>query len=110
MSNQMVKGNTAVVIGAMYAGIPNIPNNTWTHLEFNAYDGVKLINYIELGGKVDAIVLTGGIAYSGYITSEIASMVQFIAPVEIYGGENELESLAENGYGILSGEFEVNWY
>jgi butyrate kinase len=63
-----------------------------------------------VSGKVDAIVLTGGIAYSGYITSEIASMVQFIAPVEIYGGENELESLAENGYGILSGEFEVNWY
>jgi butyrate kinase len=63
-----------------------------------------------VGGKVDAIVLTGGIAYSKYITSEIASMVEFIAPVEVYGGENELESLAENGYGILSGEFEINYY
>jgi butyrate kinase len=63
-----------------------------------------------VSGKVDAIVLTGGIAYSKYITSEIASMVQFIAPVEVYGGENELESLAENGYGILSGEFEINYY
>jgi hypothetical protein len=37
-------------------------------------------------------------------------MVEFIAPVEIYAGENELESLAENGYGILSGEFEVREY
>lgn len=63
-----------------------------------------------VSGKVDAIVLTGGIAYSNYITAEIASMVQFIAPVEVYGGENELESLAENGYGILSGEFEINCY
>ena len=61
-------------------------------------------------GKVDAIVLTGGIAYSGVITSEIASMVSFIAPVEVYAGENELESLAENGYGILDGEFEVKYY
>ena len=61
-------------------------------------------------GKVDAVVLTGGIAYSEYIASEIASMVEFIAPVHVYGGENELESLAENGYGILSGEFEVNYY
>lgn len=63
-----------------------------------------------VSGKVDAIVLTGGIAYSKYISSQIASMVEFIAPVEVYGGENELESLAENGYGILAGEFEVNYY
>lgn len=61
-------------------------------------------------GKVDAIVLTGGIAYSKYITEAISEMVQFIAPVEVYPGENELESLAENGYGILAGEFEVAYY
>ena len=65
---------------------------------------------VVVGGKVDGIVLTGGIAYSNYITSQIASMVEFIAPVEVYAGENELESLAENGYGILSGEFEVKKY
>lgn len=63
-----------------------------------------------VGGKVDGIVLTGGIAHSRYISSQIASMVEFIAPVEVYAGENELESLAENGYGILSGEFEVKEY
>lgn len=61
-------------------------------------------------GKVDAVVLTGGIAYSKYITSAITEMVQFIAPVEVYAGENELESLAENGYGILAGEFDVKYY
>ena len=63
-----------------------------------------------VSGKVDAIVLTGGIAYSKPITAAIAEMVQFIAPVEVYAGENELESLAENGYGILAGEFEVKTY
>jgi butyrate kinase len=63
-----------------------------------------------VSGKVDGIVLTGGIAHSKVITSEIASMVGFIAPVEVYAGENELESLAENGYGILNGEFEVKEY
>ena len=61
-------------------------------------------------GKVDAIILTGGIAHSAYITADIASRVGFIAPVEVYAGENEVESLAENGYGILSGEFEVKEY
>ena len=63
-----------------------------------------------VGGKVDAIVLTGGIAYSSYIANAITEMVQFIAPVEVYGGENELESLAENGYGILAGEFDVKYF
>lgn len=63
-----------------------------------------------VGGKVDAIVLTGGIAHSKDITCDIASRVGFIAPVEVYPGENELESLAENGYGVLSDEFEIKEY
>ena len=61
-------------------------------------------------GKVDAIILTGGIAYSQPITEDIKERVSFIAPVEIYPGENELESLAENGYGIMAGEFEIRYY
>lgn len=63
-----------------------------------------------VSGKVDAIILTGGIAHSKVITSDISERVGFIAPVEVYAGENELESLAENGYGILAGEFEVRHY
>ena len=59
---------------------------------------------------MDAIILTGGIAYSGYITADITERVSFIAPVHVYPGENELESLAENGYGILAGEFEIKEY
>jgi len=61
-------------------------------------------------GKVDAIVLTGGIAYSDVIVKEITDRISFIAPVVVYPGENELESLAENGYGILAGEFEIKEY
>lgn len=64
----------------------------------------------DVYGEVDAIILTGGIAYSQRITSEISDRVGFLAPVVVYPGENELESLAENGYGILSGEFEVKTY
>lgn len=61
-------------------------------------------------GKVDAIILTGGVAYSESLVSLVKERVDFIAPVEVYPGENELESLAENGYGILSGEFEIKHY
>ena len=61
-------------------------------------------------GKVDAIILTGGIAHSSMIVNDIIGRVSFIAPVEVYAGENELESLAENGYGILAGEFDIKYY
>ncbi len=63
-----------------------------------------------VGGKVDAIILTGGIAHSKVIVEDIISRVEFIAPVVVYAGENELESLAENGYGILAGEFDIKYY
>jgi vancomycin permeability regulator SanA len=61
-------------------------------------------------GKVDAIVLTGGIAHSKMIVDDIIERVGFIAPVVVYAGENELESLAENGYGIMAGEFDIKYY
>ncbi len=63
-----------------------------------------------VGGKVDAIILTGGIAHSKVIVGDITERIGFIAPVVVYAGENELESLAENGYGILAGEFDIKYY
>ncbi|MCM1501557.1 MAG: butyrate kinase [Bacteroidales bacterium] len=72
----------------------------------------KYIGYFStvVCGKVDAIILTGGIARNVRITDNITEHVSFIAPVVIYPGEDELQSLAENGYGVLSGEFEVLQY
>ena len=72
----------------------------------------KYIGYFApvVCGKVDVIILTGGIAHEKGVTDAIARRVGFIAPVVVYPGENELTSLAENGYGILSGEFEVRTY
>ena len=61
-------------------------------------------------GKVDVIILTGGIAYSSYITDAIIKKVSWLAPVVIYPGENELASLAENGYMILAGETKIHTY
>lgn len=63
-----------------------------------------------VSGKVDVIVLTGGIAYSEPLMKKISDRVSFVAPVKVYPGENELDSLAENGYGVLSGEFEIKVY
>lgn len=55
-------------------------------------------------GRVDAILLTGGIAYSDYIVDEIRHRVEFIAPVTVYPGENEMQSLALGCLRVLRGE------
>lgn len=63
-----------------------------------------------LFGRVDAILLTGGLAHAPYITERIAQRVQHIAPVHCYPGENELESLAENALRVLRGECAMQTY
>lgn len=57
-----------------------------------------------LKGKVELIALTGGIAYSKRMTSWIAERVDFIAPVKVYGGEDELLALAMGALRVLRGE------
>ena len=61
-------------------------------------------------GKVDAILLTGGIARSKALMDAITEKIKFIAPVEVFPGEDEINSLAENGYMVLSGQTKVHTY
>jgi len=61
-------------------------------------------------GKVDAIILTGGIAYSKMLTSWIKNRVSFISHVEIMPGENEMEALAYGALRVLKGEEKAREY
>ena len=63
-----------------------------------------------VNGDVDAIIITGGIAYSKYMSESISKRVKFIAPVEILAGENELEALAFGALRVLKGEEEATIY
>lgn len=63
-----------------------------------------------LFGKVDAVLLTGGIAHSDYITSRIARRVEHLAPVHVFPGEDEMEALALNALAVLRGEREAKEY
>ncbi len=58
---------------------------------------------VALRGSVDAIILTGGIAHSKYCTDKITEWIDWIAPVVIRAGEDELGSLADNAYRFLKG-------
>ena len=60
-----------------------------------------------LKGDVDAIILTGGIAYSSSIREKIEDKVKFIAPVKAYPGEDEMIALAQGGLRVLRGEEEA---
>lgn len=65
---------------------------------------------IALCGDVDAILITGGVAHSKRITDYLAGHCDFIAPIYVYPGENELLALAQNALGVLNGDLEVKVY
>ncbi len=65
----------------------------------------------DVCGKVDALLFTGGVAYSKYVTGEIIKRIGHLFPdIRIYPGEDELRSLAENGYIVLSGTAKIHTY
>ncbi len=63
-----------------------------------------------LKGKVDAIVLTGGIAYSKMFIKWIEERISFIGEVKIYPGEDEMIALAQGALRVLKGEEEAKTY
>lgn len=63
-----------------------------------------------LKGNVDAIILTGGLAYGKEFTEEIQRYVNWIAEVVVYPGEDELQALAEGAIRVLTGEEKAKEY
>ncbi len=76
------------------------------------YQVVKEIGALcaSLAGKVDGIVLTGGLAKSKYIVKEIKEKVSFLALVLVYPGEFEIETLIDSAIGALNGKEKVKTY
>ncbi len=75
------------------------------------YEGMLYGNARAIGalaaaadGKIDRIILTGGLAHSKYVADYITRKVSFIAPIEVMAGEFELEALAAGAYRVLRGE------
>jgi len=61
-------------------------------------------------GRVDAILITGGIAFNDFFTEMIRKRIEFIAPVHIYPGEDEMQALAEGVARVWSGEEAARTY
>lgn len=63
-----------------------------------------------INGKLDAVILTGGLAYSELLCRNISRRVEFIGPVLVYPGEDEMKALAEGALRALKGDEKVKIY
>ncbi len=83
-----------------------------TLFKYMAYQVSKAIGEMSVvaSGKLDRIVLTGGLAYSKRFTDWIIERVSFLAPVVLVPGEREMVALAQGGLRVLSGEEPMHEY
>ena len=61
-------------------------------------------------GHVDAIILTGAISQSKYVTDALKERLSYLAPVYVYPGEDELTALAHNAYRAMTGQEQIKKY
>ena len=80
--------------------------------EAMAYQISKAIGEMAtvLKGRIDGILITGGIAFDRRMMSLIRERVEFIAPVSVYAGQDELKALAMNALMVARGEVEPRVY
>jgi len=57
-----------------------------------------------LEGRVDGVLLTGGMAHSERMVGKLRKYIEWIAPIGVYPGEDELQALAEGVFRVLNGE------
>jgi butyrate kinase len=82
------------------------------YIEAMGYQVSKTIGEMAtvLKGNIDGILITGGIAYDKQLMTQIRERVEFIAPVSVYPGQDELKSLAMNALMVARGELEAFVY
>lgn len=81
-------------------------------MEAMAYQVSKSIGemFAVLKGEVDAILITGEVAHSQFVVRNIIDHVEKFAPIFIYAGDNEIQSMASNALRVLKGEMVVQEY
>ncbi len=75
----------------------------------------QISNYIGymapvLKGRIDCIILTGGMANEKRLTDAISERISFLGNIEVFPGEDELQALAEGAYRVIKNEEQVMIY
>ena len=63
-----------------------------------------------LHGRVDSVVLTGGIVHDSYVVDTLREMVGYIASIQVFPGENEMEALAAGALRVMRGQETLKVY
>jgi butyrate kinase len=81
-------------------------------LDAMAYQVAKAVGEmaVALAGEVDAVLLTGGAAHVAPLVGAVRRRVEWIAPVSVHAGEDELGALAEGARRVLAGEEQARSY
>lgn len=66
--------------------------------------------FIANGGKIDALIITGGIAYSDYVINQLKQYIPKNINLQVFPGENEMQALVEGAYDALLNKEEVKKY
>jgi butyrate kinase len=65
---------------------------------------------VAAGGRVDAIVFSGGLSRSDWLMNHIRPQIEHLAPVIVYPGSLEMEAMAHGAYRVLAGQEEAMTY
>ena len=81
-------------------------------LEAMIYTVAKQVGamHVALCGKTDGIILTGGIAHSDYCVKMLSEQIDYLAPVVLMPGEDEMGFLAFNALGAMNGSLPLQEY
>lgn len=96
-------------IEAMIADGNQLAKDLYWYMSYQVSKAIGELSVVR-SGKLDRIVLTGGMAYSKMLTTWIKERVEFLAPVEIVPGEREMLALARGGQRVLDGIEPVKKY
>ncbi|MBR1780790.1 MAG: butyrate kinase [Oscillospiraceae bacterium] len=96
-------------VEAMIAEGNEFARDIYWYMAYQIAKGIGELSVVQKG-KIDRIILTGGMAYSKMLTDWIIDRVSFLAPVVVVPGEREMEALALGGLRVLRGEEPVKTY
>ena len=116
---KMLNGKGGLIAHLGTTDVPTIVR--WAHagaknhklvLDSMLYAVAKQIGamHVALHGQTDAIILTGGIAFSDYCVEGIREWIEGMAPIVVIPGEDEMGALAMNAIGALRGELPLQEY
>jgi butyrate kinase len=96
----------------IYNNAKNGSTESAFYIDAFVYQVAKAIGEMApvVDGVIDAILLTGGIAYNKEIVDKISRKVRFIAPVIDFPGEDEMKAMAMNAMLMIRGELPIQNY